>query len=203
MLVRPSGSFRRYFVDPSQLEGSLASLRDELATRLHARRFRSIDRLGSERDASGWSSEIGTVPREFDLERVSLGDALVLSLRHDRKRLPPGAVRVRRLEAEAAERRNVGERMAPARRRAIQEQVESELYARTVPASTLLSALWRPQSGELLLSSTADAANVAFRALFRETFGATPQPRSLATLVARSNPAAALDDLAPALFFGA
>jgi hypothetical protein len=202
MRVRPSGSFRRYFVDPRGIGGA-TRLREEvgaLEKRLHAQRFRSIDGAASEIDSVGWCRADGVVPHRFDGEEAWLGKALVASLRIDRKKLPGGALRVRRMEAETAERRQVGERIAPARRREIREKIESELATRMVPSTAIHQMVWRPDRGELLFASTADPANVAFRALFRETFDLAAEPVVTATLAARLAGAKRVGELAPALF---
>src|SRR5688572_8483180 len=172
MRVRASGSFRRYQVDPRSVEGGARRLRDEgdaLEKRLQQNRFRSIDAAGSEVSSVGWCRGDGTTPRSFVAEEQWLGKVFGAALRIDQKKLPAGALRVRRMEAENAERREAGERIAPARRREIVEKLESELMARMVPSTALLAAFWQPDRGQLLLNTTADGANVAFRALFRET----------------------------------
>jgi len=203
MRVRASGSFRRYAVDPRGIEGGVKRLRDDaaaLAKRLHAQRFRSIDQAGSETSSCGWSRIDGTVPRDFGAEDPWLGTVLAVALRIDRKRLPPGALRVRRMEAEAAERRAAGERIAPGRRREIAEKLEGELIARVVPSTALHAMLWDAWRGELLLNSAADPANVAFRALFRATFGAAIDPLVTATLATRLAPGRKPAAIAPAAF---
>jgi len=203
MRVRPTGSFRRYFVDPRGIAGGATRLREEvgaLEKRLHAKRFRSIDQAGSEISSVGWCRADGVVPHKFDGEEAWLAKALVAALRIDRKKLPGGALRVRRMEAEAAERRSVGERIAPARRREIAEKIESDLTARMVPSTAIHQMIWRPDRGELLLNTTADPANVAFRALFRETFELALEPLVTATLAARLAGEKRIAELTPALF---
>jgi hypothetical protein len=198
MKVRASGTFRRYVVDAREPDSGAA-----LAKRLHAKRFRSIDHAGSETSSAGWSRPDGTVPREFDADDARLGEILALWLRIDRKALPPGALRVRRMEAEAAERRGVGERIPPARRREIAEKIETELLARAVPATALHSLLWHSRRRELLFDGVAETTNVAFRALFRESFDAALEPLGTAALAARLAPgkgAAKAGEVLPATF---
>jgi hypothetical protein len=199
MRVRASGSFRRYAIDPRSIakaiDGGARKLRDDgpaLAKKLHAQRFRSIDQAGSEIASVGWCRDDGTVPREFvpdDHWFAAGGATLGLVLRIDRKKLPPGALRVRRMEAEAAERKNVGERIAPARRREIVDALEAELTGRLVPSTALHRVLWNLGRGELLLDATADATDAAVRALLRESFDVAPEPLVTATLLARLAPA--------------
>jgi hypothetical protein len=203
MRVRPSGSFRRYFVDPRAVQGGATRLREEISAlekRLHSHRFRSIDQAGSEVASVGWCRPDGVVPHKFDGEEAWLAKVLVASLRIDRKKLPGGALRVRRMEAEAAERRAVGERIAPARRREIAKKIEGELIVRMVPSTAILQMAWRPDLGQLLLNTTADPANVAFRALFRETFDLALEPIVTATLAARLAGAKRIEEAAPATF---
>ena len=203
MRVRASGSFRRYLVDPRSLDGGARRLRDEgeaLEKRLQQNRFRSIDHAGSEVSSCGWCRGDGTTPRAFVAEEQWLGKVFGAALRIDVKRLPAGALRVRRMEAENAERREAGERIAPARRREIVEKLESELMARMVPSTALLAAFWQPERGRLLLNSTADAVNVAFRSLFRETFGVAPEPLPTAALAAQLANAKKVAGIVPAIF---
>ncbi len=203
MRVRASGSFRRYLLDPRGLAGGLKKLRDDgeaLEKKLHESRFRSIDRAGSEVSSVGWCRGDGTVPREFVAEDHWLGKVLAAPFRIDKKRLPPGALRVRRMEAEAAERREAGERIAPARKREILEKLESELMERMVPGTALQMMLWQPEQGRLLLNTTSDATNVAFRALFHESFAAAPEPLSTALLAAQLVAEKKLAELVPAIF---
>src|SRR5262249_48056035 len=108
--------------------------------------------------------------------------------------------RVRRMEAEAAERRSVGERIAPARRREIVEKIEGELMARMVPSTAIHQVLWRAESGDLLLNATSESANVAVRAPFRERFEVAPEPLVTATLAARLAPEKRVAELVPAVF---
>ena len=203
MKVRASGSLRRYVVDHRALEGGVRKLREEgaeLEKKLHAGRFRSIDAAGSELSSIGWCRPEGTVPREWVAEDQWRGRVLGAALRIDKKQLPPGALRVRRMEAEAAERRNAGERIAPARRREIAEKLEGELIARMVPATALHTMLWDVEADAVLLNTTADGANIAFRALFRETFGVAPEPLTVGALAARFIEEKKLNALVPALF---
>lgn len=206
MRVRASGSFRRYLLDPKALEGGPRRLRDEgeaLEKRLQANRFRSIDHAGSEVSSVGWCRADGTTPRGFVAEDHWLGKVLGAALRIDQKKLPAGALRVRRMEAESAERREAGERIPPARRREIVEKLETELMARVVPATGLFALYWEPERGRLLLNTTADGPNVAFRALFRETFDAGPEPlptAALAAMLLGAKGAKQVAEVAPAIF---
>jgi hypothetical protein len=204
MRVRASGSFRRYSADVRAVAGGLAKLRDDAAAlekRFHGQRFRSIDQAGSAVSSVGWTRGDCTVPARFDADELWLARKLLIgALRVDRKQLPSGALRVRRMEAEAAERRNAGERIAPARRREIVEKIEGDLMARMVPSTAIHQMLWRAETGDLLLNATSESANVAFRALFRETFEVAPEPLVTATLAARLAGEKKVAELVPAVF---
>jgi len=204
MRVRASGSFRRYVADARQVPGGATQLRENAAAlekRLHGQRFRSIDQAGSAISSVGWTRGDGTVPARFDADELWLArEFLIGALRVDRKQLPSGALRVRRMEAEAAERKNVGERIAPARRREIVEKIEGELMARMVPSTAIHQMLWNAATGDLLLNTTAESANVAFRALFRETFEVAPEPLVTATLAGRLAGEKRVAELVPATF---
>jgi hypothetical protein len=206
MRVRASGSFRRYRLDSRALDGGARRLRDDgpaLEKRLQSNRFRSIDQAGSEVSSVGWCRADGTTPRGFVAEDHWLQKVLGVALRIDQKKLPAGALRVRRMEAEAAERREAGERIAPARRREIVDRLETELMARVVPSTALFAMYWEPERAELLLNTTSDGHNVAFRTLFRETFDVAPEPLPTAALAAQllgAKGARQVAEAAPAIF---
>lgn len=206
MRVRASGSLRRCFVDPRALEGGHRQLREDgaaLVARLHAHRFRSIDKAGGALSSIGWCRGDGVVPRAFVAEDLWLAKVLAIPFRLDRKRLPAGALRVRRMEAEAAERREVGDRVAPGRRREIREKLEAELLERMVPATALHALLWLPEWGELLVDATSDAVWTALRSLMHDTFGVAPEPVTTATLATRLGGGKPASDLEPARWLGA
>src|SRR6185295_17860025 len=138
MRVRPSGSFRRYLVDPRGIAGGVTKLREDgaaLEKQFHSQRFRSIDQAASAVSSVGWSRGDGTVPARFDADELWLANYLVAALRIDKKQLPSGALRVRRMEAEALERKNVGERIVLFSDSATTEKIESELVTRMVPST--------------------------------------------------------------------
>ena len=171
MKVKLSGSFRRYHADPQSCELDADPLQDGLAAALQQNRFRSIDGPTAEKESVGWTSLEGLVPASFEDFNPWLGKVLVLGLRVDVKRVPAGALKVRRLEREAAERGAVGDRILPDRRREILEELEGELLSRQVPNTSVAQVVWNTQTGHLLFSATGEALNIAFRAIFRETFG--------------------------------
>jgi len=152
---------------------------------LHRQRFRSIDGLAQELQSSGWSAPDGTMPADFADLPLWLGKVLWLGLRIDTRRVPAGAAKVRRLEAEARERTEVGARIPPERRREIRDRVEAEMLQGTIPSAAVVEALWDTAHGDLLLSTTADAGNGLFRGAFRETFGRAAEPLTPDTLARR------------------
>jgi len=168
MKVKLSGSYRRYRI--SMAVRARGTLSQRLPGILQEHRFRSIDSARGELQSVGWTAWDGCVPSSFEDLDPWLGSVLYLGVRIDQKRIPAGALRIRRLEAEAAERREVGERIPPARRREITEQIHSELTSRVVPSSAVVPMLWDVERGQLLLGSTAEATNGAFRTLFRASF---------------------------------
>ena len=171
MKVKLSGSFRRYRVDSSSCELDPDPLQGDLPAALYEHRFRSIDGSSRQMRSVGWTAPDGLVPADFAEFDPWLGPMLQLGVRMDVKRIPGGALRIRKAEWEAAERRESGERIAPDRRREMAEKLESELLSRCVPSTAIYTMLWDTESGSMLFSATADAVNAAFRSLFRETFG--------------------------------
>lgn len=170
MKVKLSGSFRRYLVAHNRSPSLLERLRATLANTLQEYRFRSIDQASNEMRSVGWCTPDGQVPASFEEYDPWLGSALYVGIRIDQKRVPAGALKVRRLEAEAVERRDVGERIPPARRRELAEKIQSELLTRSVPTTSVHTMLWDVASAQLLFSSTAEATQQAFAGLFRASF---------------------------------
>ncbi len=176
MKVKTSGSFRRYVVAGGKCEKQPDPLKEGLEEALFESRFRSIENLTEETRSVGWSDGNGLVPANFGEMDVWLGSTLVLGVRIDVKRIPAGALKVRKLELESRERQEVGARIPPDRKRELAEKLELELLAKCVPATAVYQMLWDTKSGQLLFSTTSDAPNVSFRSLFRETFGRNAEP---------------------------
>jgi hypothetical protein len=101
---------------------------------------------------------------------------------------------------EGRGRRAQERRQRIARRREIVEKIEGELMARMVPSTAIHQMLWNAATGDLLLNTTSESANVAFRALFRETFEVAPEPLVTATLAARLAGEKKVAELVPAVF---
>lgn len=197
--VKRGGSFRRYQVAAEPGDARPRSRKAGLDPRswktleksFFEHRFRSIDAAGAPLSSVGWTGPGGRTPRDPSEIDPQVGRVLCLWLRMDVKRIPAGALKVRRMEAEARERAEVSERIGPDRRREIRTRIEQELLARVVPGSAVHQVLWDTASGLLLFSSTAEAANAAFRGLFRDTVGRAAQPLDavgLAAHWARSQP---------------
>lgn len=206
MKVKLSGSFRRYFV---ALDGSkrLADrLGDQLPSLLQKYRFRSIDTASNEMRSVGWTLPDGRVPRSFEEHDPWFGRKLYLGLRIDVKRIPAGALKVRRAEAEAAERQEVGEKIPPARRREIHEQLQTDLLSRSLPSTSVCPVLWDTTEGQVLFGATAEAADAALRGLFRDTFEVSLQAATPATVPMRVGLSRAeqgqLEALLPVTFTG-
>jgi len=176
MKLKLSGSFRRYRADAEACELDPDPLDQGLGEAIQEHRFRSIDGVEGERESLGWTTLEGMVPASFEDFDPFVGSTLVLGLRADVKRIPAGALRVRRLEREAAERREVSEKILPERRREILEELEAELMKRVVPSTAIHQVVWDTKTGHLLFSATADGPNAAFRALFHDTFGRVAEP---------------------------
>jgi hypothetical protein len=178
MTVKLSGSFRRYVVS-GRRRNVQPWLEENLVELLQKNRFRSIDSSAGQVQSVGWTTVEGCVPADFAELEFWYGPILMLGVRLDVKRVHAGALRVRRMEAEAVERREVGAKIPPARRREILETLQTELLRRSVPTCAVYRMLWDVAAGRLLFSATSDAVNTAFRSLFRDTFdlvaeGVTP-----------------------------
>ncbi len=173
MKLKLSSSFRRYCVPR---EGRHPTKdRTRILDRLFEHRFRSIDRSQSTIRGVGWTDTEGLVPADPKRWEPFVGSILAVGLRIDERRIPAGALRVRRLESERAERFSVKSELAPARRRELREAIEQDLLGRCVPGTQVSLFLWNLETSEILLASTSESANASMRGLFRDTFECTPQ----------------------------
>ncbi len=170
MPIRISGSYRRYLV------ADLRPSPDDVAfyETIRENRFRSIDEQAVAEPSIGWVTADTFSSSDFRPETVFLGRTVRLRMRVDVKKVPSNAIRVRLAEALD----QMGGRIARSARAQLREEIEKELLGRSVPATAVFDALWRPDDESLLFSSTSNAAHDRFTTLFRETFGVTPVPAS-------------------------
>ena len=167
MVIRISGSFRRYLLEGFRPARDDAKLYEQVLEQ----RFRSIDEQPAPEPSVGWVRSGSFSSTDFRPETVCFGPVILLRMRIDRKRLPTNAVKVRLQEALG----EMGGKVARSARDSLRQEIEKELLARTVPTTAVFEVYWRPDEEVLLLSSTAAAAHDSFTSLFRRTFGVTPQ----------------------------
>src|SRR5262245_24582440 len=168
MPLRPSGSFRRYLTPGIRVRQD----DDRLYEKLREHRFRPIDDQPVATPSFGWVSPRSFAASDFRPETVFFGPVVLLRIRIDVKKIPGNAVKLRLHEALS----KVGGKVARSAKDKLREEIEKELLERTVPATKLLDAFWRPADQVLLLAATAAAAHDVFTILFKKTFGSTPEP---------------------------
>ncbi len=131
-------------------------------------------------EASGWCQIHNLLDTEFeDINRWLYNQYLVASLRMDKKSLPGNLLKAhldKRIKAWCEEQ---GRPKCPARVKAeIKEQLQVELFEKTLPRVTTWEFCWDLQSGHVLFHNSAEKANDLFRKRFRQTFGLALLPWS-------------------------
>jgi len=164
-LLRPSGSFQRYFLDGAAPRPE----EDAFFERLRDNRFKTIENAADEIDSIGWVTAHHPFDTEFIAEKIYFPPYVLIALRRDRKRVPRNLVKAY-LAAEIAANPEEGP-PSRARRRELEQAIQSRLTERQLPTLQTHTVLWNTKRHLLLFFSTSVAANDALNSLFRLTFG--------------------------------
>lgn len=169
MAIRASGSFRRYYIPGLRLRSDDEAIYEKL----RQNRFKSIDDQPVSEPSVGWVAAQSFASSDFRPDTVFFGPVIRLRMRIDVKKLPTNAVKLRVHEAL---RETGAKKVAKAAKDKIREEIEKELLGRTVPGTKLVDAYWRPMEQVAMLATTSQQVHELFSALFKRTFGATPEP---------------------------
>ncbi len=175
-VLKGAMTVRRYAVLGEVPDDFRVRYADALAD--HAFRDPPASAAGEER--SGWCRIDNLLETDFsDLNRWLFNQYLVAALRTDKKVLPAKLFRAH-LDRRLAEWcHQHGRNRAPSGvRQEIREQLEIEMFARTLPRVQVVEWVWNLVDGWVAFHNTSDSANDRFVKLFRETFGLELAPFS-------------------------
>ncbi len=164
-----SASFVRFAVQ-GELPGDFWEF---VAERVRAFSFRDIDDSFEERSV-GWVSVHDMFDSEFAYASYAAGDAVVLALRIDERKVPAAVLKKLCLkEEQRLKRERQVPRLSRAHRQEIKENVRLALLKQAVPTPAVYDLVWDLASATVLFFSTNKKAIEVVEQYFKETFGLT------------------------------
>ncbi len=164
-----SASFVRFSVE-GDLPGSFWEF---AAERIRAFSFRDIDDSFEERSV-GWVSIHDMFDSEFAYASYAAGDAVVLALRIDERKVPAAILKKLCLkEEQRVKKERQLPRLSRAHRQEIRENVRLALLKQAVPTPAVHDLVWDLASSTVLFFSTNKKAIEVVEQYFKETFGLT------------------------------
>ncbi len=125
---------------------------------------------GSEEIYSGWTSLENILDTKFEEADYMYGDYLLLSLRLDRKVVPPSLLNLRLLEAERKISAAGRKRITKEQREEMKERIRLELLTRAHPVPSFYDVCWSLSGNWLLFGSVSTKPAEEFESLFKKTF---------------------------------
>ncbi len=163
-LLKGSLTFSRYRT-PDKLPRNFREFVDR-QIKLNAFRDGS---LGADEKNSGWTSMENILDTKFAQADYLYGDYLAISLRLDRKSVPPSLLKLKMLEAER-KFLSARKRLSKEQRDELKEQIRLELLSKAHPVPSFFDVCWSLSGGWLLFSSLSAGVMEEFEALFKKTF---------------------------------
>lgn len=150
----------------------------------------------------GWVDPARPFDDSLDMDSVFVGDYIVLSMRVDKRTVPPRLLKHHAMQEEARARAESGrERLSRRERLELKELVKSRLLLRALPAINTYDMVWDIHKETIYFSSTAEKICDEFSGLFEETFGIPLARRYTYDIFAEmfGGDSSALERIAPAL----
>ncbi|MBI5440801.1 MAG: recombination-associated protein RdgC [Deltaproteobacteria bacterium] len=165
--------FRRYAVD-GELPPDFRDLYEQSIQQLGFRDFEPED---TREQVMGWAPVDDLFGSELHLDRWLVESSINLTLRIDTKRIPSRFLKQECRKLEAEWKLKAGrEDLTRAEREEIVEIVTRRLLERVIPSCQGIDVSWDLDRGDVLVWSTSERANEAFRTLFEKTFGRKLRP---------------------------
>ena len=145
---------------------------------------REIDPASEEERTYGWVCAGDLLDTEFDLNKVLVGDYLLLQLRVDTLKIPPTALKLYLMRAEREYQAATGrERLSKADKEEVKDRVVKALRKRVLPGVKGFDVAWNIQTGIVRLWTHEKTVGDAFQDLFAETFDLRLVPRTPYTCI--------------------
>ncbi len=164
-LLKGTLTFTRY-----RLPGKLPrNFREFVDGQIKAYAFREGS-SGTEEISSGWTGLENILDTKFEKADYLYGDYLLLSLRLDRKAVPPALLKLKLLEAERKLSGAGRKRITKEQRDEIKERIRIELLSRAHPVPSFYDVCWSLSGNWLLFGSISAKPAEEFETLFKKTF---------------------------------
>ncbi len=171
--LQSSWSFSRYFVIGDLPE----DYEKEFASGIARYAFKNMDEQSAEERSIGWADLHDMFQTRIDASGFLNPPYISLTLRIDKKHVPPKALLRYTKEAESAVRAEEGLEYLPrARRLEIKDAVNLNLIKRAIPDSGTYDMVWNLETGIVMFGSANAKLGDEFSELFAKTFGLTLTP---------------------------
>ena len=165
--------FRRY-----RVAGKIPTdFRAEMETRIRQNAFENFAENDPREEAAGWVACDDLFDIDLYPDRWLDSSCVRLTLRTDRRRVPPRMLRHECEKIQASWKERFGrERLTRAEKDQIKEMVVKNLIERALPDSRGVDFYWDMERGELFFFASGEKANDLFVNLFEKTFGMKLSP---------------------------
>ncbi len=168
-LLAPSASICHF-----EVIGTLAptEIFQQVATRLHNERFRSIEN-SSEEYSCGWVTFDDYDTAQFETESgLRREQTLCFALREDRRKIPAALLKreISRLSQAYLEAHPNFNRVPKQERDALRDQASGLLFSRTLPVPAVSDITWNVEKGLLRFTSLSQKRIDSFQGLFHQSF---------------------------------
>ena len=164
--LSPTVTFTRYTIKDELPQDFWSFALDEIS----ARAFREQD-AGVQETKIGWVPLRDPFKEEIDLNDISFGDYLLLSLRIDKRSVPAALLKK---FCAIEEKRTLSERqmdrLSSKLRKEIRERMKLQLLAKTLPVPATYALCWNISTGSLFFFARQDKVCGLFEDLFKTTF---------------------------------
>lgn len=154
-----------------------ADLRAEYEKSIRQNSFEPFLENDPREEAVGWVTADNLFDTDLSPDRWLDSEAVRLTLRIDRRRVPPSFLKRECEKVQEEWKKRYGrEKLTRAEKEQVKETVLKSLLARALPDTKGIDAYWDMTKGEALFFASGEKPNELFRALFEKTFGVKLSP---------------------------
>jgi recombination associated protein RdgC len=167
-LINGSITYKRFRVTDKPPK----AFHEKLLAGLQRYGFREIDPKSNPEQSVGWVNATDPFDTDLTLEKILVGDWVLLGLRWDRKSVPALLLKSKiaeKIRSTLAERR--GRKLSREEVTQIRQTVKEALLATVAPSTAVYEVLWNLQTDLVYLSTHATRVADYFIDLFEETTG--------------------------------
>jgi len=167
-LINGTATYRKFRVVDALPKG----FHEKLLLGLRRNAFREIDPKSNPEQSVGWVNATDPFDTDLSLEKIIVGDAVLLGIRWDRKSIPALILKARtaeKIRAVLAERRL--RKLSREEIAQIRQTVKEAILASVSPSTAIYEVLWNAKTRIVCLSTHATRVADYFVDLFEETTG--------------------------------